>query len=161
MEAEYTFSGQKSGEKVVEVIPCHPYILYPAGFRTVLVLTLVVAIFLFFPKFWIVGLVLAVIILIYFINTFYSYKETIFIITDLRIFYIDQKGFFRRKITEVSLDNIIDISSDTSGFAKTMLKYGDIIIRTAGAREGGDIILSNISNPYNVQQRISSVIKNR
>jgi hypothetical protein len=39
-----------------------------------------------------------------------------------------------------------------------MLKYGDLIIRTAGAREGGDIVVENISNPYLVQQKIAAVI---
>ncbi len=158
MEEEYTFSGQKQGEKVMEVIPTHPYTLYSPGFRTILVLSVAIGIFLFLPKMWLVGSILSLLILLYFFNAFYSYKETLLIVTNMRVFSIDQKGFFKRRITEAELVNIVDMSSNMQGMTKTMLKYGDLIIRTAGAREGGDIVVENISNPYSVQQKIASVL---
>lgn len=158
MDEEYTFSGQKPGEKVAEVIPSHPYTLYSPGFKTILVLAGAIGLFLFLPKIWLVSLVLVLLILLYFFNAFYSYKETLLIITNMRVFSIDQKGFFKRRITEAELGNIVDMSSNMQGMTKTMLKYGDLIIRTAGAREGGDIVVENISNPYSVQQKIASVL---
>jgi hypothetical protein len=158
MNEEYTFSGQKEGEKVLEVLPSHPYTLYSPGFRVILVLSVATAIFLFFPKFWLIAVVLTLMILLYFFNAFYSYKETLLILTNMRVFSINQSGFFKRRITEAELGNIIDMSSNMQGMTKTMLKYGDLIIRTAGAREGGDIVVENISNPYLVQQKIAAVI---
>lgn len=142
----------------MEVVPSHPYVLYSPGFKTILVLSLATAIFLFFPIVWWIGLILVIIILIYFFNAFYSYRETLLILTNMRVFSIDQNGFFKRRITEAILSNIVDMSSNTQGLTKTMLKYGDLIIRTAGAREGGDIVVESIANPYAVQQKIASVI---
>jgi len=158
MNEEYTFSGQKQGEKVQEVIPSHPYTLYSPGFKTILIWSLAIGLFLFFPKVWLLGLGIAVLAALYFFNAFYSYKETLLIITNMRVFSIDQDGFFKRRITEAELGNIVDMSSSMQGLTKTMLKYGDLIIRTAGAREGGDIVVKNISNPYSAQQKIAGVL---
>lgn len=159
MKTEYAFNGQREDEKVVVVVPIHPYVLYSPGFRTILLLALAVAIWLFFPKLYIISILVIIATLVYFYNAFYSYKETVFIITDQRLFSIEQKGFFRRKIVEVGLNNIIDMASDTQGFSKMMLKYGDLIVRTAGAKEGGDIVLKNIPDPYYYQQKIAKLIK--
>lgn len=159
MKNEYSFSGQKPGENVIEVVPSHPYVLYPPGFKTILLWVLALAIFLFFTRFAIVGIVIVFFSLLYFINKFYSFKETVLIVTNMRIFAINQKGFFKRKITEVELNKIIDMSSDTQGLAKMMLKFGDLTIRTAGDKEYGTILLQNIAHPYEVQQRISGVLK--
>lgn len=159
MEDEYTFNGQKPGEKVIEVVPSHPYVLYPSGFRTILTLVLAIGIFLFWPKGWLAGAVLLILILVYFFNAFYSYRESVFIITNLRIFCIAQKGFFKRNITEVELSKIMDMSSNTEGLTKTMLKYGDLTVRTASGKDGGAIIVKNIANPYSVQQKIASLLE--
>jgi hypothetical protein len=159
MNEEYQFHGQKEGEKVVEVVHNHPYILYPVGFRTVLLFCLALLIILFFPAFWYVAVPIVLFGFTIFFNAFYCYKESIFIVTNLRVFLIEQRGFFSRKISEVDLSKIIDMASETKGMTKTMLKYGDLVIRTAGANEGGDIVLKNISNPYEVQQRIAALEK--
>lgn len=142
----------------MEMVPSHPYVLYSPGFRTILMLILAVGIFLFWPVVWVVGAVLAGIMLIYFFNAFYSYRETVFLITSLRIFYIYQKGFFKRNITEVELSKIMDMASNTEGLSKTMLKYGDLTIRTASGKDGGAIIVKNIANPFSVQQKIASIL---
>lgn len=153
---EYTFNGQRPGEIVKEVIPSHPYVIYPAGSRTVLMLFIATAVVLFLPALWYISIPIYLFCVIYFSSAFYSFKETVFIITNHRIFSVAQEGFFKKKISEVDLNKIIDITSETHGFAKTMLKFGDLIVRTAGAKEGGDIVLKNISNPYDVQQRITN-----
>lgn len=159
MEKEYTFNGQRSGEKVIDLAFSHPYLLYPPGLRSLLILILGIAVVIFFPKFYIVSAVLFLFAAVYFVNAYYGFKESILIITDQRVLYVMQKGFFSRTISEANLPNILNISSETSGLAKTMLKYGDLIIRTAGATEGGDIIVKSISNPYYYQQEITHLIK--
>jgi hypothetical protein len=37
------------------------------------------------------------------------------------------------------------------------LKYGDLVIRTAGTSQGGEITVKNIPNPYDIQQVIARV----
>lgn len=157
MKEEFAFHGQKEGESVEEVIHNHPYVLYPTGFRSILLFCLALLIVLFFSAYWYIAIPIGLFGFTIFFNAFYAYKESVFVITNLRIFLIEQRGFFKRKISEVDLSKIIDMSSETQGFAKTVLKYGDLIIRTAGAKEGGDIVLKNISNPYEIQQRIANL----
>ena len=158
---EFTFQGQRPEEKIVDVINSHPYVIYPAGFRLVLILVIVAAVFILFPHVVIWAYVGAIVIglcgILYFWSKYYGFKESVLIITDERVFYIYQKGFFKRKIYETDLANILDVSSETKGFFKTVLKYGDLIVRTAGAKEEGDIIIEDIPDPYYAQQCIASV----
>lgn len=158
---EYTFAGQRSDEKVIDVIQQHPYVLYPIGFRAVLLITVGLALIILMPKMtlWMLisGISAIVIAILIFYNTYYAYTETIFLITNERLFYISQKGFFKRIISETDLANIIDIRSETKGFFKTVLHYGDLIIRTAGANEEGDIIVDYIPDPYYAQRKIAEV----
>jgi uncharacterized membrane protein YdbT with pleckstrin-like domain len=151
---EYTFHGQRKGERVLHSINSHPYVIYPPGFWSVLVLVLAIAVVLFWPRLYYISAVMIVAIGIYLFRAIYSFKESMLIITDQRIFAIQQKGFFNRKIIDVDLVNILDLQSNTAGFFRTVLKYGNLVIRTAGATEGGDIVITDIPSPYTVQQLI-------
>jgi len=161
MEKEFTFKGQHADEKVVEVVNSHPYVVYPAGFRMMLCLVAAVALVLFPKHIYVWSITSAIVITVfavfYFINAYYSFKESLFIITNQRLVAITQRGFFARKTVETDIRNIIDISSEMHGFFKTMLCYGDLIVRTAGAKEKGDIIVENIPDPQYIQEKISSL----
>jgi len=63
-----------------------------------------------------------------------DYYLDIWIITDKRIVDIEQKGLFRREVSEFSLDRIQDVTSETPNFIATILKYGNIRVQTAGSR---------------------------
>ena len=115
-----------------------------------------------FPKqiaIWSVSLaiIITVVGVLYFVNAYYSFKESLFIITNQRLIAITQKGFFAKKTVETDIRNILDISSEMHGFFKTMLCYGDLIVRTAGAKEKGDIIVENIPDPQYIQEKISAL----
>ena len=154
---EFTFSGQREHEEVAEVIRRHPYTIYRPGFWTVLAMVLALSVFLFFPKFYYLAVILIGFVGVYFWSAFYGYLQSVLIITSERVFSIDQKGFFRRKISETSLDVIIDVSSEMKGFFKTVLCNGDLIIRSSGAREEGDFVVEDIPDPYYAQQKIAKM----
>lgn len=162
MIENFTFKGLHPDEEVIEAVNSHPYILYPAGFRMMLMLVVAFGLILFPPHMaaWSITLAIAITVfaLLYFINAYYSFKESNFVVTNQRLIATVQKGFFTRKIVETDVRNIIDISSEMHGFFKTFLCYGDLIIRTAGAQEKGDIIVENIPDPQYIQQKISSII---
>lgn len=158
MEQEHTFNGQRAGEKVLEVVRGHPYVLYPPALRTAFVSALALGIVLYLPPAWSPLAVLILILgLIYLFRAIYCYKESVLIITDGRLFIVNQRGFFLRKITEIDLYKILDMTSETKGFAKTMLKYGDLVVRTAGSRDEGGLVIANIPDPYSVEQRIANL----
>jgi uncharacterized membrane protein YdbT with pleckstrin-like domain len=157
MEKEFTFNGQRENEKVLEVVNSHPYVLYSPALKVVVLLSLALAIFLFFPDWFYVSLAIFLFCAVYLFRAIYSFRETMLIITDQRLFAVDQKGFFGRRITEVDLYKVLDITTEMEGFAKAILKYGNLIVRTAGARESGDMVIKNIPEPYSVEQRIANL----
>jgi len=143
---------------VVDIANSHAYVLYPPGLRTMVLLVAAMTVIVFWPKFYLIPLALFCIALFYLLNAVYSYRESILIITNQRLIAIEQKGFFNRKVAETDLYKILNISSETGGMVRTMLKFGDIKIAVSGAQEGGDIIVKNISNPYYYQQQITRLM---
>jgi len=64
-----------------------------------------------------------------------DYYLDMWIITDQRIITVEQKGLFRREISEIPLHRVQDITIEISGIIETFLKFGTIRIQTAGERE--------------------------
>lgn len=83
---------------------------------------------------------------------FIDYYLDVYIVTNERIVSIEQNGFFKRKISELHLHQIQDVSAQVLGAFATLLHYGDIHIQTAGERE--NFVFRSIPNPY----RISKII---
>ncbi len=67
-----------------------------------------------------------------FFVVFISYYLDVWIVTDERIIDIRQKGLFRREISELSLDNIQDLTTEIAGVIPTLYDFGDLFIQTAG-----------------------------
>lgn len=67
--------------------------------------------------------------------SFVDYYLDLWIVTNERIIDVHQKGFFSRIISEQRLYRIQDVTSEVHGFFPTVLKYGEVHIQTAGARQ--------------------------
>ncbi len=153
---EFTFNGQRPGEKVTEVVRNHPVVLVWPVVKMVVPVAATVLIYLKFNNEF-VGLVALVLIpvgLAGFLRAFYMFKESVCVITNGRIINVEQGGFVKRKITETEIDRIQDIASQTDGLLRMMFKFGDVIIRTAGSSDGKEIRIKNIAKPYEIQQKI-------
>lgn len=61
-----------------------------------------------------------------------DYYLDLWIVTDERIIDIEQRGLFRREISEFMLSRIQDVTVEIPSFFATVLKFGNIIIQTAG-----------------------------
>ena len=61
-----------------------------------------------------------------------DYYLDVWIITSERIVDIEQKGLFNREISEFTLDKVQDITVKVPNMMATFLKYGDLVIQTAG-----------------------------
>ncbi|OQB05918.1 MAG: hypothetical protein BWY19_00697 [bacterium ADurb.Bin212] len=83
---------------------------------------------------------------------FIDYYLDVYIVTNERIVNVEQNGFFRRKISELHLHQIQDVSAKVDGMFSTMLHYGNVYIQTAGERE--NFIFQSIPNPYRVSKLI-------
>lgn len=140
-----SFEGQETGEKVIMLLRRHPIIILMRlfGLTIAYFLPLIVS-FVFFEyvlKYNLVTLYLFIIsvwTLFIWIIAFYSitmYALDVWIVTDQRIIDSTQHGFFNRKVSELHLPRIQDISVNVSGFLQTVFKYGDLHVQTAGTEE--------------------------
>lgn len=85
--------------------------------------------------------------------TFWTdYYLDAYYLTNKRIIYVEQKGFFSREVSSFRLDRIQDISSDTPDFLATMLNFGDIEITTASALQ--PFVMRTVPNPDGLKNKI-------
>ena len=79
-----------------------------------------------------------------------------YIITNQRIIDIDQQGLFRRKVSEVELSRIQNITHLIAGIIPTMLNFGTVVIQSAGAN---DLTLDAVANPPMIQEEVAGLVK--
>ncbi len=85
-----------------------------------------------------------------------DYWLDVWIVTSERIINAEQHGLFNRLVSEVHLEQIQDITSETKGFLETFLTYGDVYVQTAGERER--FRFKNVDNPDDVKISISELV---
>lgn len=84
-----------------------------------------------------------------------DYWLDVWIVTNERIINAEQQGLFNRLVSEVHLEQIQDITSETKGFLETFLTYGDVYVQTAAERER--FRFKNVDNPDDVKITISQL----
>ncbi|MFZ2681679.1 MAG: PH domain-containing protein [Patescibacteria group bacterium] len=86
-----------------------------------------------------------------------DYWLDVWIVTNERVINSEQHGLFNRLASEVQLEQIQDITSETKGFLETFLTYGDVYVQTAGERER--FRFKNVDNPDDVKITISDLVR--
>jgi hypothetical protein len=74
------------------------------------------------------------------------------IVTNERIIDIEQKGLFKRDITEFKLNKVQDVSFEIKGIIPTLLVYGNLRITTAGFDR--NCIFWTVPNPQQIKNTI-------
>lgn len=111
-------------------------------------------------------------ILFYFIQTFFllfiwiygfviwfDYYLDIWIITNVRVVNVEQKGLFSRQVSELKFHQIQDVSTDIKGFFPTVLNFGDITVQTAA--EQSRFLFRSVGNPYKVKSELMKLQKKK
>lgn len=70
------------------------------------------------------------------------------IVTNRRVVDVNQNGLFNREISELSLEDVEDVSVKYSGVLQTFFNYGEILIQTAGTQS--NFAFHDIRNPRDV-----------
>lgn len=83
-----------------------------------------------------------------FLVSFMDFYFDVTIITDRRLVEIGQESLLYRKISELSLEDIEDVSSTVSGLFQTTFNYGHVMIQTAGEQENFSI--ENVRHPREI-----------
>lgn len=91
--------------------------------------------------------------------TFVIYYLNIQIITNIRVVDIDQVGLFSHVISELHIDKIEDVTSETNGVLGTIFNYGNVYIQTAGAVERFEF--NNVPNPAEIERMVLDLYEKR
>lgn len=159
------FQGQRKGEVVVVVLQKHWFVLiwpFIKGGALILLALLL-------PSWGNVGfyifnsgpLAFVYLVWIVFWASYIAYEylnwyRDRFIITRERIINIDQKGIFTRRVSEIELDRIQDVSHEINGAAATAMGFGTVIIQSAGSE---NIALKDVARPAELQDVIVRLVK--
>ncbi|MBN2094081.1 MAG: PH domain-containing protein [Candidatus Zambryskibacteria bacterium] len=144
-DTKNSFEGEEDDERVILLIRRHPFfIILHLIFFTILFF---VPIFLglMFSNFLIVSglsdvffLLSSLWFILTWLLTFYSltmYLLDVWIVTNKRIIDSTQHGFFNRKVSELHLKRIQDMSVEIKGVIQTLFTFGDLRVQTAGTEE--------------------------
>jgi hypothetical protein len=88
-------------------------------------------------------------------STFMNFLDwyfNIYVITNERIIDFDFSPFAYHKISEASLESIVDATQESIGFLPMLFNYGDIYIQTAGEKREFDF--TAVSKPAWVRDKI-------
>jgi len=151
------FEGQRPDEEVLEIYRQHPWVMSRSALIAIVVLFLA-----FLPlllpgggtgsKLIIIGSVIAAIIIAV---RLYIWWNTVYVLTDQRIIGSVQHKLLVRKVDEVPIKNIQNISHVKKGLWSMLFDYGVVQIQTSGSKLAME--LDNIENPLTVQQSIIDV----
>ena len=85
-----------------------------------------------------------------------TYYMDIWIVTNHRLIDIDYQRLFDREISILRLDRVQDITTRVQGVFGTVLKYGSVVVQTAGTSE--EFVIDQIANPEALRDSISHVV---
>lgn len=92
-----------------------------------------------------------------FFHDWVDYYLDLGVVTNERILDIEQRGLFSRVISEISVDNVQEVTNKIHGFFATFLNYGYIEVQTAGAEKNIEFV--TIPDPVGVSQTIIRLSK--
>tara|TARA_B100001971_G_C18203692_1_gene546213 strand:- start:744 stop:1430 length:687 start_codon:yes stop_codon:yes gene_type:complete len=108
-----------------------------------------------FLKWGILGTILLgllfVIGLLWLSRTWRLWYYSMLVLTDKRLIIINQLGSFDRSVSQVELENTLDISYRKKGFLQTLFNFGSIKIQVTGLEK---LEVINLPNPSLIQQDI-------
>lgn len=161
-------------EEVALVLRKHPFVLLWIGLKGFLMLILPPILYLFFlifspnvlefsdgslvPHLAVLGVSLYYLFLWLFLYIHWlEFYLDVWVVTNERVINVDQRRLFSRRISEVRLVQVQDVTTVVEGFFHTFLKFGDIDLQTAA--EQGKFTFKNIPNPDSVREVIVKLME--
>jgi membrane protein YdbS with pleckstrin-like domain len=155
-----TIETVNNDEHVLCVVKQHPfgiiyiYALSLLGITTALILTVILLPTFFgssakvYSLFALVALIIIFFAIILMGVATLVYRQSRLTVTDKNVIQIIQKGLFARKVSQISLANVEDVSSEQKGILANIFNFGALKIETAG--EQANFNFPFCSNPHRV-----------
>lgn len=150
----YQFQGQRPHEDVLLVTHQHPFVLlHPILIATALLFVPVLMVALVGTG-WVVSIsfVFALLAILKIWISWYGWRRTLFLVTNERIVFLEQKGFFERDLVEAPLRSIQQVAHNVSGILRTVAGYGNLSLSTSSSLQ--PLMIPSIPDPYAIQQEI-------
>lgn len=165
MREEFEFPGQREGEIIILFLRRHWFIFFMRLLFIIIAIAVLIGVYYFFTLFnsnfqesayynlFLLGESLSTLFIWnYFFILWLDYYLDAWIVTNERIINIEQRGFFVRKISELKITKIQDITSEIIGVIPSLLNYGNIYVQTAGEKE--HFTFHKIPDPNFVKNKI-------
>jgi uncharacterized membrane protein YdbT with pleckstrin-like domain len=162
------FASQKDDEDVLMIVRRHWIVYMPAFIIASFLLVVSFLLYINFDNISIIqgsyfmrGLSTALISLVVLFVILFTYVVWLInylnfqLITNQHLVDIDQYGIFSRKISELTLEDIQDISATQHGFFQSIFHYGDVVVQTAG--EKPNFTLEKVKEPYEISRQIMEI----
>lgn len=78
-----------------------------------------------------------------------------FIITNVRLIQVTQKGLWTRSVVDIGLDKIQTVSYEVRGLQETLLGFGTIVIQTYV----GELVIHDVHHPKKIQKRMTEILR--
>jgi len=159
------FPGQREDEEVVLVLFKHWYMVVTPMVKAIgiILLSFAIPIWLHFANFiFSYGVTTSIYYLWmvfwigYMVYHYINWYRDRFILTTQRLINVDQRGMVNRRVAEVELDKIQNITHVIAGVFPTVLNFGTVIVQSAGAN---DLNLEQVANPALLQEDITRLVK--
>ena len=155
------FEGQMKGEKVMALRRRHFIFLCARLFLPLVIGAVSFYVFLLIND-WLHYLSLVIFLMCLFLvfRQVVSWYYSFYILTNLRLRYVSQIGFFRRQTLDLRLTEFSGVSCFSNGFLATLFSFGDVVIDS----DVGQLTIYRISQVdkfYDViQQQLNYLEKN-
>lgn len=106
------------------------------------------------------GLVWVIYIMLLWFRLFYKltmHSLDVWIVTDQRVIDSMQIALFRRKVSELHLESIQDISVNTNGFIQSYFNFGNLEVQTGATAQR--FLMEKIPKPLEVKDKIMEAAK--
>lgn len=90
---------------------------------------------------------------------FSFYYLSLQIITDMRMVDVDQAGLFRRKVTEIQIENVEEVTSTAHGLLSTMFNFGNVLVQTSSAQN--EFQFENVARPEQIKKLVLDLYEQR
>lgn len=159
----------RPNEKIIAVYRRHLAVLIleiaPIFIFLLIIISGAFSLVIFSPDNWLVLTPLILFSSIFFAHLFWialfimlaDFFLDVWVLTDQRIIAVEQKGLFSRTVSECALSKIQDTSVDTHGFLATILRFGNLTVRTASEHQ--DFIFKQMASPMIVSEEIARIAK--
>lgn len=163
----YTFEGKKAEENVVLFLHRHWFtlakkvsLLTIMGLVPIILLVLLGQVILAYKLIPLFTFLWSAYIMALWYYLFYAltmYTLDYWIVTNERVVNNVQQGFFNRKISELSIHMIQDISVKLVGLVPTTMNFGSVEVQTAA--QEGHFLLEEVPEPQHVKDVIMNIIE--